>query len=63
MSCDSVDGAKASSLFYSLTVTAKLDENNSFETLAKILNEINSASSIEDYERLAGLLVKRQALH
>jgi transposase len=61
--CDSVDGAKASSLFYSLTVTAKLNEKNPFEALVMILNEINSANSIEDYERLAGLLVKRPALH
>ena len=61
--CDSVDGAKASSLFYSLVITAKLNDKNPFEVMVEILNQITSAESIDDYERLARLLVKRPNLH
>lgn len=63
MFCDSVDGAKASSLFYSLAVTAKLNDKNPFDVMVEILNGINSADGIDDYERLAKLLVKRPTLH
>ncbi len=61
--CDSVDGAKASSLFYSLMVTAKLNDKNPFDVMVAILKEINHAETVEDYERLAMLLVKRPTLH
>ena len=61
--CDSVDGAKASSLFYSIIVTAKLNDKNPFDVMVAILREINQAESIDDYERLASLLVKRLNLH
>ncbi len=63
MFCDSVEGAKASSLFYSLIITAKLNDKDPFAVMVEILNQINRAESIDDYERLAGLLVKRPNLH
>ena len=63
MFCDSVDGAKASSLFYSLALTAKLNDKNPFDVMVEILSGINRADSIDDYERLAKLLVKRPNLH
>ena len=63
MFCDSVDGAKASSLFYSLIITAKLNEKNPFDVMVEILSKINQAQTIEDYERLAKLLVKQPSLH
>lgn len=61
--CDSVDGAKASSLFYSLVITAKLNDKNPFDVMVAILKGIDAAETIEDFERLAALLVKRPALH
>ena len=61
--CDSVDGAKASSLFYSLIITAKLNDKNPFEVMVEILSKINHAKSIDDYEQLAKLLVKQPSLH
>lgn len=60
---DTVEGAKASSLYYSLVVTAKLNEKNPYETLVAILNGINQAKTIDDYEALAKLLVKQTSLH
>lgn len=61
--CDSVDGAKASSLFYSLIITAKLNDKNPFDAMVAILKDINEAETIQDFERLAALLVKRPTLH
>jgi transposase len=50
--CDTVAGANASGVLYSLTLTAKLNGKNPFEVMAKIFEELPSAESIEDYERL-----------
>lgn len=63
MFCDSVDGAKASSLFYSLVITAKLNDKNPYDAMVDILSKINCAETIDDYERLAKLLVKQPSLH
>lgn len=60
--CDSVDGAKASSLFYSLIVTAKLNDRNPYDVIAEILKGLNAADGIDDYERLAKLLVKQPTI-
>ena len=62
MFCDTVDGAKASSLFYSLVVTAKLNEQDPFQAMVEILSKINQAQTIEDFEALAKILVKRTSL-
>lgn len=56
--CDTVDGAKASSLLYSLVITAKLNDKYPFEVLTEILRQLPMARSIDDYEKLATLLVK-----
>lgn len=61
--CDTVDGAKASSLFYSLVVTAKLNEKDLFEVMVQILNALPLANTIDDFEKLAALLVKKPALN
>jgi len=63
MFCGTVDGAKASSLFYSLVVTAKLNGKDPFEAMVETLSQINQASTVEDYERLAKILVNKPALH
>jgi transposase len=56
---DTVAGAEASSLFYSFVVTAKLNGVNPLHALTRIFTEVPNARSIEDYERLADLLVTR----
>jgi transposase len=61
--CDSVDGAKASSLFYSLVITAKLNDKDPYEVLVKILKALPLANTIDDFEALAKLLVIKPQLH
>lgn len=60
---DTVDGARASSLFYSLVVTAKLNGVDPYDALVEILRQINHAETIDDFERLAKILVKKPSLH
>jgi transposase len=50
---DTPEGAEASSLLYSLVVTAKMNKVNAYKALSKILTEIPLAKTYEDYERLA----------
>ena len=54
---DTVGGAHASSILYSLTLTAKLNGKNPFEAMTEILKRLPSAESIDDYEQLADLLL------
>jgi transposase len=61
--CDTVDGAKASSLFYSLVITAKLNDKDPFAVMVEILSKINQAETVEDFEALAKLLVRHTSLH
>ncbi len=56
--CDTVDGAKASSLLYSLVITAKLNEKDPFKVMTEIFRQLPMANSIDDYEKLAKLLLK-----
>lgn len=56
--CDTVDGAKASSILYSLVITAKLNDKDPFEVMTEIFRQLPMAQSIDDYEKLAKLLVK-----
>lgn len=58
----SVEGAEASSVLYSLAVTAKQNGKDPYETMLKILNDMPAARTIDDYEKLAQLLVKRSSL-
>lgn len=60
--CDSVEGAKASSLFYSLVITAKLNDKDPYEVLVKIMRALPLASTIDDFEALAKLLVIKPQL-
>lgn len=54
---DTTDGAEASSLLYSLIVTAKLNGVNAYKAIAKIITEIPLAKTYEDYERLADIIL------
>jgi len=56
---DTVEGAEASSLFYSFVVTARLNGVNPFEALTKIFTELPCAKTYEDYERLASYILTR----
>ena len=56
--CDTVDGAKASSILYSLVITAKLNEKDPFKVMTEIFQQLPMAQTIDDYEKLAKLLVK-----
>jgi hypothetical protein len=55
--CDTVAGANASSLLYSLVITAKLNNKDPFKVMCEIFREIPKATKLEDYERLAKLLL------
>lgn len=54
---DTSDGAEASSLLYSLVVTAKLNGINAYKAISKIITEIPLAKTLEDYERLADVIL------
>lgn len=55
--CDTVAGANASGLLYSLALTAKLNGNNPFDVMTKIFEELPTAQSADDYERLVQYLL------
>lgn len=60
---DTPEGAEASSLFYSLVITAKLNKINPYTALVKIFTEIPLAKTIEDYEQIADYLLSPNTLH
>lgn len=49
---DSVDGAKASAMYYSLIETAKANGFEPFDYLTKMLDKLPQANTIEDYQKL-----------
>lgn len=57
MFSDTEAGAEASSLFYSLLVTAKLNSVNPYKVLKTIFTEIPKAKSLADIEYLADLIL------
>lgn len=57
MFCDTVDGANASSLLYSLVITAKLNAKDPFQAITQIFYRLPDASTADDYEELAKLLL------
>ena len=57
MFCDTVEGAKASSLFYSLTLTAKLNGKDPFKVMTEVLTKLPDAQTIEEYEEITELLL------
>jgi transposase len=58
---DSEAGANASALFYSFVVTAKLNGLDPYEILKQVFDQVPLAKSIDDFERLADLIVARPA--
>jgi transposase len=55
--CDSAPGAHASSLLYSLTMTAKLNGKDPYKVMVEIFSKLPDAKTAEDYEHLTGLLL------
>jgi transposase len=60
---DSEDGADASALYYSIVVTAKINGNDPQKVLTQIFEQIPLAKTIDDYERIADLILTRPTLH
>ena len=52
-----VEGAHASGLLYSLAITAKLNRKDPFKVMTEIIENLPSAKTAEDYEKLTGLLL------
>jgi len=57
MFADSEAGAHASAMFYSLLCTAKVNNVNIYEAIKHLFNEIPKSKTIEDYERLADIIM------
>ena len=56
----SVERAKASGILYSVVLTAKLSGKDPFLAMTELLHQLPSAQTIDDYEKLARLLVNRE---
>lgn len=54
---DTAEGADASALFYSFVVTAKVNGVNPYEALKTIFTELPLASTADDFDRLAQILL------
>jgi transposase len=61
MFSDTEDGADASALLYSLVVTAKVNGINPYVALVKLFTELPKANTIDDFERLAELILAPDA--
>jgi transposase len=57
MFSDSEHGANASALLYSLVVTAKTNGVNPYKALVKLFAGVPCAKGLDDYERLADLIL------
>jgi transposase len=57
MFADTEAGANASAMFYSLLCTAKINNVNIFGAMKHLFNEIPKAKTIDDYERLADVIM------
>lgn len=57
MFSDSVEGAHASSILYSLTLTAKLNGKDPYQVMVNVLRKLPNAKSIEDLEEIAELFL------
>jgi transposase len=55
--CDTIEGAHASSLLYSLALTAKLNGKNPFTAMSEVLALLPDAKTADDYEKLTNLLL------
>ncbi len=56
---DTIAGANASSVLYSLTLTAKLNGKDPFKVMTEIFERLPLAKTIGDYERLTDLLLSK----
>ena len=56
---DSEEGAEASSLFYSLIVTAKVNGGDTQAKINSVLKQLPYAKTIDDFDRLADILLAR----
>ncbi len=54
---DTSAGAEASSIMYSFTVTAKINGVNPYTAMVRLLTELPLAKSLEDFERLAEIIL------
>jgi transposase len=61
--CDTVEGAHASSILYSLVITAKLNGKDSFKVMTEIFTQLPFAKTAEDYEGLTALLLSPKNLN
>jgi transposase len=57
MFADTEAGANASAMFYSLLCTAKINNVNIYGAMKHLFNEIPKAKNLEDYERLADVIM------
>ena len=57
MFADTEAGAHASAMFYSLLITAKVNDVNIYGAMKYLFDELPKAKSIEDYERLADIVM------
>lgn len=57
MFSDTVAGADASALMYSLVITAKMNGVNPYRALTKLFTELPKAKNVEDFERLAEIIL------
>lgn len=55
--CDTVEGAHATSILYSIAFTIKLNGKNPFDVLVEILKELPKAKSGDDYQKLVDLML------
>ena len=55
---DTVEGAKASSVLYSLVLTAKLNDKCPYKVMTEVLQRLPGVNTVEGYEALADLFQK-----
>lgn len=60
---DSECGAEAAAFYYSIVVTAKINGNDPQKVLKTIFDEVPRAKSLEDFERIADLIISRPSRH
>lgn len=54
---DTDGGANASAVLYSLVITAKINGVNPYRALVKLFTELPKAQGLEDFERLAEIIL------
>lgn len=57
MFADTEAGANASAMFYSLLITAKVNDVNIYEVMRYLFTEIPKATSVEQFEKLADIIM------